>query len=143
MLEAKAGPTFGNLLRLDDQEHAGRIPDIDHLVPLDAVAGKTAARRNIHYAGAVRIGDLHSRAGDRVAEMPVVIMALMPDARGERASENPVAPVVVQRLADGRTLPAGFEWIRKPRCRRTGREQGETGQKGAERDSSDRYQWLP
>jgi hypothetical protein len=43
-----------------------------------------------------------------------VIVAFMPDPRRKHASEGPVAPVVVQRLADGCNLPAGFKRIREP-----------------------------
>lgn len=80
--------------------------DVLNLVPLYALAFVVTVGRKIYGPNSGRIGDLHLAPRQRVSEMRLVIMALMPDAWRKRATQNPLLLVFAKSLADGFAFPA-------------------------------------
>ncbi len=109
-------------LRLDDQVHHGRAADIEHFVPGDTGTRETAPGSKLDFARAARVGDPHAATGERVAEMSIVEVSLVPDAGRERAAEDSVIRILVQLFADRHAVPSGLERIGKRRPRRAGAE---------------------
>jgi len=74
-------------------------------MPVESIARKAAPRDEVDFARTAFISDTHSTTGDNIAEVPVVIMALMPDCRWKGTSQNTVIIVPMKLLADLRAIP--------------------------------------
>jgi hypothetical protein len=101
------------LLRLDDQVHDSRVPDVDHLMPRYTVTRESAPGNKIDFPRSRGVGDAHPTAGDRITEMPLVKVALMPDGRCEGTAEDSVMPILMHFLAHSHTVPSSGERVGK------------------------------
>jgi len=93
------------LLRFENQVFRSRLADVQDLVPDYSGTGKAAPRGQIDFPGPAVINNPHSATVQCVTEMRGMIVAFVPHAGPESASEDSLVRIFVQSLADWRTVP--------------------------------------
>ena len=64
-------------------------------MPLESVARVAVSRHEVYFARAARVRDAHATAGENIAKILVVIVALVPHAGWKGAAQSALIVVLV------------------------------------------------
>lgn len=110
-MNASFSPRRGALLWLDHEVRNDRITDVDHLVPINALAGKGAPGLERNLSRPRATGNAHRSAGQRVTKMSRMKVPLVTHSRRKNTPEYADIDILTQNLTDRPTLPPRRHWV--------------------------------